>query len=93
MWLMPKSTLIAMEEINEEGGGSSSSIFLTASPSAIADASGNRPRLGRGSKTPLSDTFTICSSCLAWIHSSRLCFHSPSIGMAVCLILTELFST
>ena len=90
---MPKSALIVVDEIKGKGAGGSSSIFLTASPKAIADASGNRPGSGRGSENPLLDTFTICSICLAWIHSSKLCLHFPGIGVAIRPTSTGLSST
>ena len=93
MWLVPKSAPMAADEISGEDGGGSSSIFLTASPSATADASGNRPGSGRGSENPLSLIFTMHSICLTWIHSSRFCLHSPGIGMAIWPTSTGLSST
>ena len=83
MCALPDNAPMAAGVMRGDLAGGTSSKFLTASESAMADASGNNPGSGRGSLTPLSDIFTICLSCAAWILSSKFVFHSPGMGVAM----------
>ena len=83
MCALPDNAPMAAGVMRGDLAGGTSSKFLTASESAMADASGNNPGSGRGSLTPLSEIFTICLSCAAWIRSPRFVFHSPGMGVAM----------
>ena len=82
MCALPDNAPMAAGVMRGDLAGGTSSRFLTASESAMVDASGNNPGSGRGSLTPLSDIFTICLSCAAWILSPKFVFHSPGMGVA-----------
>ena len=76
MCALPDNAPMAAGVMRGDLASGTSSRFLMASESAMADASGNNPGSGRGSSTPLSDILTICLSCAAWILSPRFVFHS-----------------